>query len=353
VIVPGLFPSKKKFLEEYTIQKKMSVWQKGKKRYFNKIVDYKNKEQFKDKIDPYFLIRRTREVADELPHLISRKIILELSTAQDILYKQALTGELYRRFVKDKYFKLQDRLNGVAEPSEKELKDLERLRERYDESMTKEGLQKSKLAALKLCQMVSNGPQWLSSAEEGESSKETEFKRLFDQELSAEKVIVFSRFKSGIPRLEALLDELELKHTKITGDNNDEERKQARLDFQDPDKGIDIIFITQAGSAAINLQAANVILFYDTPWSYGDLYQTIGRAQRIGSVYGHITLLHMVNTNTIDEHVLKILEPKKKLINDIMGDIAEGAIEFDKDDGKLFREEEESDVDALFHSVFG
>lgn len=353
VIVPGLFPGRNTFLKTYTNRKKMSVWRKGKgkkkKRYFNKIVGYKNLTQFKELIDPYFLIRRTREVADELPQLVSRKLILEMTTPQNKLYKQALSGELYRRIVKDKYFEFEAYINAKQEPTEKELKTFEKLKIRYDESMTEEGLIKNKLAALSYCQLVSNGPGWIN--EEGESSKEKEFRRLFEQELMKEKVIVFTRFKSGIHRLEETLDELEMKHVSITGSHDSEQRAWARKTFQDPESDVDVIFITYAGSAALNLQAANVILFYDTPWSYGDLYQTIGRAQRIGSLYDHIYLLHMVNLKSIDEHVLTILEGKKDLIGQIMGDIAEGAIEFKED--KLELKDEEGAVDALFSSVFG
>ena len=98
-----------------------------------------------------------------------------------------------------------------------------------------------------------------------ESSKETEFERLFEQELMGEKVIVFSRFKSGIPRLEKILDGLDepAKHVKITGDDTSDERNIAKKIFQDTESGVNVIFITQAGSAAINLQAAKIILFYD------------------------------------------------------------------------------------------
>jgi SNF2 family DNA or RNA helicase len=348
VIVPGLFPGKIKFFADYTVRKKMTRWQKGKKRYFNKVVGYKNLVQFKDTIDPFFLIRRTRDVASELPQLISRKLILELSEAQKILYRKALSGELYQRLIKEKYFKFEEYANTKVEDlTEKESKMYDLLRIKYEESLTKEGMAKNKIASLSYCQLVSNGPGWLN--EDGESSKETEFRRLFDQELSDEKVIVFTRFKSGIKRLSAILNDLGLKHIKITGDEDLKERTNARKLFQDMTLDYNIIFITQAGSAAINLQAAGVILYYDTPWSYGDLYQSIGRAQRIGSIREHILLLHMINRNTIDEHVLGILEGKKSLINQIVGDIAQGAIDF-KDD--VLFQEDESSVNALYNSVF-
>jgi SNF2 family DNA or RNA helicase len=349
VIVPGLFGGRNKFLQTYTIRKKMQLFRKGKKQRFNKIVGYQNLPQFRDIIEPFFLLRRTREVADELPRLISKKLMLELSKEQDALYKQALSGDLYKRIIKDKFYKWEKYLQGLQAPSDRDREIYNKLREKYEESMTKDGMQKNKLAALAYCQLVSNGPGWIN--EPGESSKELEFARLFEQELFEEKVIVFTRFKSGILRLGKILDGMDQKYVHITGDDSGPERTEAKKKFQDMQSGDNVIFITQAGSAAINLQAASVILFYDTPWSYGDLYQTIGRAQRIGSIYEHICLMHMVNKKTIDEHVLNILNSKKDLINNVMGDIAEGAIEF-KDEDVLFRDEESS-IDALYSSVFG
>jgi recombination protein RecA len=348
VIVPGLFPGKIKFFAEYTVRKKMTTWRNGKKQRFNKIVGYKNLQQFKETIDPFFLIRRTRDVAQELPQLISRKLILEMSEAQEHLYRRALSGELYQELIKEKYFKYEAYINSKEDLTDKENETFDILRSKYEESLTKEGMQKNKIAALSYCQLVSNGPGWLN--EEGESSKEIEFRRLFDQELSDEKTIVFTRFKSGIKRLEAILSGLGMKHVKITGDNSIDERNDARKKFQDMNQDYNVIFITQAGSAAINLQSAGVILYYDTPWSYGDLYQSIGRAQRIGSIREHILLLHMVNRKTIDEHVLSILDNKKGLINQVVGDIAQGAIDF-KNNDVLFKEDESS-VSALFNSVF-
>ena len=350
VIVPGLFGSKTRFYQQYTVRKKRSIFRHGKKRYFNEIVGYINLDDFREKIEPYFLIRRTREVASELPQLISKKVEIEMFPEQDHLYKQALTGELYRKVVSQRYFEFKEKFDKNLAPTDKERQTMEKLTKQYDVSMTSAGLQDSKIAALTFCQLVANGPAWIR--EEGDSSKEAEFKRLFDEELKDEKTIVFTRFKSGIVRLEGILDALNIKHVRIDGDLDAKQRLDAQNAFQDTTKDISVMFITTAGSAAINLQAANVILFYDTPWSYGDLYQTIGRAQRIGSVYEHLILIHMVCRGTIDEHVIKILEGKKGLIQNVMGDIAEGAIEF-KDDVMFSGKSSEAEIDELFHAVVG
>jgi len=355
IIVPGLFGGVTKFNNEFTVQKLEEIMiAGGKKRKIKKIVGYKNLDKFRNKISPYILLRKTSEVADELPSIISKKLMLEMTPDQDALYKEALNGNIYRRELARKYFEMCDYIKNTVNPTEKDLEDFDKLKERYEISLTEDGIYSSKMAALSYCQIVSNGPGWLDGYE-GESSKEQEFKRLFEEELFTEKVIVFTRFKSGITRLEKILDDLNIEHRKITGDVSKDDRTKARLEFTDPNKKITVMFITQAGSAALNLQAANIMLFIDTPWSYGDLYQIIGRAQRIGSIHKNVIVMHMINKKTIDQKVLTILEKKKELITNVMGDIAEGAIEFNGnikvETDTMFNEGEDS-IDALFNAVF-
>jgi SNF2 family DNA or RNA helicase len=349
-IVPGLFGSEAKFKKQYMKLKKQRIQRGGKIRFISTIIGYKNLDDFRSTMDPFFLIRKTRDVADELPSLISKKIVLEMSDKQNELYRDALNGTIYRERMKAHYYEYRELVDSAATVTKEMAEKLEKMYNRYQESLTEYGMANSKITALSYCQLISNGPQWLDPEEEGESSKETEFRRVFDQELRDEKTIVFSRFKSGLPRLEAILDELGIPHRAITGDVSQKDRDKFRLEFQSTEKDIPIIFITQAGSAALNLQSANVLLFYDTPWSYGDLYQTIGRAQRIGSIHPHIHVIHFCNKKTIDDHVLKILEDKKELITDVIGDIADGAIDFEKTE-VAFKDDENS-VDALFSSVF-
>ena len=349
IIVPGLFGSKEKFLQQYTHRTQLKI--KRGKRFINqkKIAYYKNLNEFRDIIEPFFLIRRAKQVENELPSLVSKRIVLQMEDKQAALYAEALCGDVYRRIVQKRFIELRDKLDGQEEISDKEQEKLDKFETQYDESIQEDCQWKNKVASLSYLQMISNGPAWLDG-EEGDSSKELEFKRLFEQELLTEKVIVFTRFESGICRLEKILDDLELKHVKVTGTCKQKDRDAARISFQDPEQDITAIFITYAGSAALNLQKANVLLFYDTPWSYGDLYQTIGRAQRIGSLHKQVYILHLVNQGSIDDHVLKVLKGKKELIADVMGDIAEGSLEFNKDQ-VMFKDDEQT-INALFDSVF-
>jgi SNF2 family DNA or RNA helicase len=339
VIVPGLFGRITKFKDTYCQQKLMKLRIGNKDRYIPKIIGYKNLAQFKQTLDPYFLIRRKEEVATELPRLISKKIVLEMLPEQKDLYRKALTGILYEEKTRQEYFEILDLIRN-GQTDDRTQKRFAELKEKYDQFSTTEGRKRGKLAALTYCQMISNGPALVN--EPGESSKEEEFLRLMKDELVADKVILFTRFKSGIPSLEIICERNNIKYTKITGDQNDKERKEARIQFQ-TDPECNLIFITTAGSESLNLQAASCLIFYDTPWSYGDLVQTIGRAQRIGSLREHVLILHLANKSTIDMRVINKVSDKKDLSDEILGDTAQGALEFTAHEDKV--------VDALYDEL--
>ena len=338
VVVPGLFGNITKFRKDYCVQELMKLRINGKERRIPKTIGYKNLPTFKQVLDPYLLIRKKEEVATELPKLISRKVVLDMLPEQKDLYRQALSGILYEERVKQEYFEITDRIRNGQTDDAIQKRFLE-LKEKYDQFMTTEGKKKGKLAALTYCQMISNGPQLLNV--KAESSKEAEFERLMKEELSNEKVILFTRFKSGIPYLEIICERNHIPYTKITGDVTSNDRLKAQHLFQDT--ACPLIFITTAGSAAINLQAASVILLYDTPWAYGDLVQTLGRAQRIGSLREHILVIHFINKGTIDVRVMAKVSGKKDLSDEVLGDTAVGALDFTRNDEKL--------VDLLYDDI--
>ena len=339
VVVPGLFGNITKFKDTFCQQKMMRLIINGKPRMIPKIVGYKNLEQFKKILDPYFLLRRKEDVASELPKLISKKIILEMEPEQRTLYKEALNGILYEEKLKREYFEIGDLMRN-GDTSEKTVRRYNELKVKYDQFMTTEGKKRGKLAALTYCQMVSDGPDLLNQP--GESSKKIELERLLTEELVTEKIIIFTRFKTAIPALEVVCEHKYIPYAKITGDVSAQERDQARLRFTN-DPTCRVMFITTAGSASLNLQSAGVIIFYDTPWSYGDLVQTIGRAQRIGSLQEHVLLIHLINKGTIDVRVMAKVSDKKDLSDSILGNTAEGALEFTS--------HEENVVDDLFNDL--
>src|SRR6185369_3163758 len=90
-------------------------------------------------------------------------------------------------------------------------------------------------------------------------SKEQALLDLLTDELDGEKVIVYTRFEKLVGRLQAILKEEGIKSVRITGKERAtttrDPRRDAQMAFQDPKSDTRVIFITDAGSEAINLQA--------------------------------------------------------------------------------------------------
>ena len=142
-----------------------------------------------------------------------------------------------------------------------------------------------------------------------------------------------------MPRLQHILAEAKIKSVRITGKEKDTVRRANQEVFQNLESDTKVIFITDAGSEAINLQAASAMVFYDAPWSWGNYVQLLGRPIRIGSPHQHIVCYHLVaerprekkkDRKTIDHHVLALLQSKKHLIDRVLGEAAVGALDFDK-----------------------
>lgn len=322
VICPPVFATKTKFLSEYCVTKMQPV---GGGRKVPIVVGYKNLQHFRDRIDPYFLGRAKHIVSDELPTLITKEVICELSPAEDAKYTEALSG--------------------VLELGDGEVKDFE---------------EHKAFVSLIYCQQVCDsisllryegGDEVLTGLYKDEGikvkdmgSKEQTLLDMLADELDGEKTIIYTRFASLVPRLQAILKAQGIKSVAITGQVKDTEknpaRRKAQEAFQDMNSDVKVIFITDAGSEAINLQAASAMVFFDAPWSWGNYVQLLGRPIRIGSPHQHVVVYHLVaerprdkakDRKTIDHYTLDMLNKKKDLVDKVLGESAVGALDFEKD----------------------
>lgn len=260
-------------------------------RKMPKLIGYQNLTQFRSEIDPYFIGRRKEDVAKELPRIISKIVEIEMTDKQERAY-----------------FDAQEGLIRLATGEEKKI---------------------DRLSQLIYCQQIADSPHIVGI--DADSSKEDELFHQLTTELVDEKVIIFTNFKKMIDRFEILFKERNIGMTRITGDESSKVRDVNKSVFQDPNSGVNVIFINRAGSESINLQAASAFIFFDNPWSYGDYLQLIGRAQRIGSVHSSILSLHFVCRGTIDHYVIKKLEEKKGLVSTVFGETTMGELTFDNE----------------------
>jgi intein/homing endonuclease/superfamily II DNA or RNA helicase len=316
VIVPGLFISLDHFKKNYCIMEKVQLWKgKGQRgKVVNKITGYKNLTYFKDAIDPYFLGRKKTDVAKELPGIISKEIIVDMFPKQRDIYDDALLGFLdYDKYNFNKVRTLFD--------DEEVIND--------SEIESKETKQIDKLTALIYCQQICNAPELLGF-KNTPSAKEEELLRILETELQGEKVVIYTRFKTVVNRLDDLItSKLKVKVTKITGSIKPEQREDNKFAFNNS-TDTNVMIINSAAKEAVNLQSSGYLFFYDLPFSYGDFLQIIGRIHRIGSPHEKIFLMYMICRDSVDEKTHGILSSKKELFDAILGDSAVGAIKIDK-----------------------
>ena len=303
IIYPELFPKVTHFQRDYCVMKMQRI---GGGRQVPVVVGHSKEqlEAFVQKVEPFYLSRRKHDVAKELPELITREIICTLSPEQEELYDLA------------------ELLLAEAEANPDD-----------DNTQT--------LKTMTMIRQACNAPQLLADEEgkpfEGESSKIDQLVEILQENPDA-KVLVFSAFERMISLIEARLKKEKINCTRITGkESSAKVRTEHVKTYQDPDSGVNVMLITSAGSESLNLQATEHLVFVDSPFSYGDYVQTIGRPQRIGSKHLTVLITHLVarrqnGEKTIDDHVIKILRGKKKLADSVSGEALKGGLQFTESD---------------------
>ncbi len=129
------------------------------------------------------------------------------------------------------------------------------------------------------------------------------------------KFVVFTEFRPTQQMLIDLLSGVGINVTAINGSMSLEERSLTQEAFRDTAQ---VLVSTDAGGEGINLQFAHVVVNYDLPWNPMRIEQRIGRVDRIGQKHP-VTAFNFVMENSVDEHVVRVLEEKLWRILDELG----------------------------------
>lgn len=279
------------------------------------VVGYRGDDvrRFRDLIDPFYLGRPKHAVATELPVLTTQDIAVDLYPNQAAKYKEALTGLLE-----------------VGTGEEKET---------------------TALTAIIYCQEIANHLGLIDFPDEPSAKMDALMDLLSEGDFADEKVIVFTRFKKLVDLAVPVLTKAGIKCVRVTGDENEDQRRAAMKAFQDPDSGTNVIWITMAGGDAINLQAAKAIVFFDAPWSAGDYLQILGRMIRIGSEHDRCYAIHLMARGTVDQRVQEVLSKKMGLIEAVLGQRlrSEGGGVGSSDDSLIY--DTTSEIKELFNGL--
>jgi len=290
VIKDDVFSTKTKFMTLYCVTQLQKI--PGKKFKIPIVVGHSQRHirTFRERISPFFLGRAKFEVASELPVLTTRQVLVDLTHEQETAYNDALVGVL--------------RVGGG------------------------ETIYTDKLTAIIYCQQIANHLALLGLPG-GSEKEDTLLDFLTEGEFADENVIIYTRFKKMVDHLMPLVQQHNVPAVRITGDENDKARKEAMRKFQSPGEETRVVFITDAGSEAINLQSAKVIIFYDTPWAAGQYLQILGRMIRIGSLHDRVYAIHLVARGTVDVRTVNKMRGGLRLIEAALGKRIKGELESD------------------------
>lgn len=289
ICAPGTFASRDQFERSYCVMKKVP----GKK--VKVISGYKNLDQFRKQIEPtyYGRLQDDPEVKQDLPEVITKDLEIEMSPEQS-----------------KKVMEATDRLFELPDGSVKDI---------------------DVLPSLILSQQLVNDPSLVGF--NIPSPKTEALIEMAQNSLAGERIVIFSKFRSQIDKLEEALNGANMATVRITGKETQKERERSQDRFMSDAKDrVNIMLITKAGMKAVDLQKGGHLFFFDLPWSYGHYRQIIGRLKRTGSTYRSIGVYRMLGVlhpslaalaggdSTIDHYTLEIIAKKFKLWQAITGD---------------------------------
>jgi len=238
-------------------------------------------EQIQERIKPYFLRRRKKEVMPELPPKIYEPIELELDEEQDIAYRQAEAG-------------IRNEFDEVLARGEK---------------VTKQHI----FAKLTILKQICNFAPRKSTSPKTDSLKE----RIEQIVESGNKVIVFSQYvNEGVSKLEKILEPYGV--AKIVGGQTDANRRSEIEKFKKNAKIPVLIASVRSGGEGLNLTEASYVVHFDHWWNPAVMWQAEDRVHRGGQKAKGVNIYSYWMKDTIDERIRQKLREKETLFKEII-----------------------------------
>jgi len=251
-------------------------------------------EQIKERIKPYFLRRRKKEVMPELPPKIYEPIELELDEEQDVAYRQAEAG-------------IREELSALGD------------------KVTKQHI----FAKLTILKQICNFAPRKSSSPKTESLKERIEEIIASGEKenigNGNKVIIFSQYvNEGVSKLEKLLEPYGV--AKIVGGQTDAVRRNEIEKFKKRKDVPVLIASVRSGGEGLNLTEASYVVHFDHWWNPAVMWQAEDRVHRRGQTKG-VNIYSYWMKDTIDDRIRQKLREKGILFEKIVDGLAEEGVD--------------------------
>ena len=274
IVAPGLFPSARKFAEEY-------------QRRIEKSQDMELLGRLRRRIKP-LMLRRTKEaVASDLPAKQEQVLEVDLSPKHRKIYETHLQRE-------------RQKLMGL-------LQDMDRNRMIVFRSLT-------------LLRMLSLDASLVDPDSQGIPSAKLDalFEQLEDVTAEGHRALVFSQFTSFLKLAAKRLDEAGIDYVYLDGSTRNRAEVIAR--FKEGAAPVFLISL-KAGGFGLNLTEADYVFLLDPWWNPATEAQAVDRTHRIGQTRS-VMVYRMVARGTIEEKVMALKEQKAALFSSVMDDDA-------------------------------
>ncbi len=252
-----------------------------------RVIGYRNLSHIAQTLKPILLRRTKKEVLEELPERLEKRLFLEMTPEQWTYHEE--NREIVSRIVAK-----WRRMGFLTE---------------QDQRLLMIGLQNMRMSC---------NSTYLLDTTTDHSTKPDEFMALIKEilEQPEAKVVVFSQWVRTLEllakRLKARRQPFVLFHGRIPG----KQRPQLIQTFKD-DPACRLFLSTDAGGVGLNLQHASVVCNMDLPWNPAVLEQRIGRVHRLGQ-HRPVQVYHFIAEHTIEHGMLELLAFKQSLFAGVL-----------------------------------
>lgn len=263
VIKPGLFPTRAKFLQRYAIFD-----------HFGGVKQWVRIDQFKNKIQPYYIRRLKNDVLKSLPPMIIQTMYAQFSDKAAKQYKKLVKGDCDLTFNDQMLVRIIRARQFCNCPSI--------LGKQYQK------ISKDKLSVFKdLC---------------------TE---LIKQ--NGHKIVVFSQYRETV---NVLLQELQKQKYQVVLLKSFKNKFQGAQYFNNS-KTANVFLCTDQGMTGLNLGSAQYLINYDVSWSPAVNLQRYARIHRANTKHT-ANIINLVVKDTIQERILQAIEDKLVLSDNVL-----------------------------------
>jgi SNF2 family DNA or RNA helicase len=265
---------------------------KGKKVSRLKVVGYKNMNEFKELVRPWYLRRTIKDLDDgDMPDLAPpNNVLLDLYPAQQEAYE-----DLQRDVVK---------------------------------ILTEEGEETKRATAwakLQYAARITAGMSTLGFDDiYGESSVKMDWLvEKLNGDFDDEKIVVFCQYKDTIRAMQNRLKERGIGHVTFWGEESNPAHRRAIQGQFWEDRRTRVCLGTSAMEQSLNLQVSRILCNVDLLLNPARMAQLAGRVQRIGSKHKTVYVYNLLAAGTHETRSLRVLERRQAVSDFVFGETSQ------------------------------